>query len=138
MSTPISTPVFAAPQPEIAAAPAPARKGRRILTSVVVGAVTLAVSIGVGALVDSQHNKKAMDNFVTDVRDEPGIKSVRDVAAPAGYERKLDINNGAASVTFKREGERFVMTAELSPLADPSVQAGIAHAADEAGFDDKS
>jgi hypothetical protein len=136
MSTPVSTPVFTAPQPELAAAPA--RKGRRILTRVVVGAVTLAVSIGVGALVDSQHNKKAMDNFVTDVRDEPGIKSVREVAAPAGYERKLDINDGAASVTFKREGERFVMTAELSPLADPSVQAGIAHAADEAGFDDKS
>ncbi len=132
MSTPVTTPVFTAPQPDTAA---PARKGRRLLTRVVVGAVTLAVSIGVGALVDSQHNKKAMDNFVTDVRDEPGITSVREVAAPAGYERKLDINDGAASVTFKREGERFVMTAEVS---DPSVGVGIAHAADEAGFDDKN
>jgi hypothetical protein len=137
MSTPVSTPVFTAPQPEIAA-PAAARKGRRLLIRVVVGAVTLAVSIGVGAMVDSQHNKKAMDDFVTDVRDEPGIKSVHEVAAPAGYERKLDINNGAASVTFRREGERFVMTAELSPLADRSVEAGIAHAADEAGFDNKN
>jgi hypothetical protein len=135
MSTPVSTPVFAAPQPEAAA---PTRKGRRILTRVVIGAVTLAVSIGVGAMVDSQHNDKAMDDFVTDVRDEPGIKSVREVAAPAGYERKLDINDGAAAVTFKREGERFVMTAELSPLADASVQAGIAHAAGEAGFDDEN
>jgi hypothetical protein len=132
MSTPVSTPIFAAPQPETAA---PARKGRRLLTRIVVGAVTLAVSIGVGAMVDSQHNKKAMDDFVTDVRDEPGIKSVREVAAPAGYARKLDINDGAASVTFKREGDRFVMTAEV---ADPSVEAGIAHAADEAGFDDKN
>ena len=133
MSTPVSTPIFTAPQPETAA---PASKGRRLLTRLVVGAVTLGVSIGVGAMVDSQHNKKSMDNFVTDVRDEPGIKSVQQVAAPAGYERKLDINNGAASVTFRREGDRFVMTAELSPLADPSVEAGIAHAADEAGFDD--
>lgn len=132
MSTPVTTPVFTAPQPEAAA---PARRGRRLLTRVVVGAVTLAVSIGVGALVDSQHNKKAMDNFVTDVRDEPGITSVREVAAPAGYERKLDINDGAASVTFKREGERFVMSAEVS---DPGVGVGIAHAADEAGFDDQN
>ena len=135
MSTPVTTPVFTAPQPEAAA---PARKGRRILTRVVVAAVTLAVSIGVGALVDSQHNEKAMDKFVTDVRAEPGITSVREVAAPAGFERKLDINGGAATVTFRREGERFVMTAELSQLADPSVEAGIAHAADEAGFDDKN
>jgi hypothetical protein len=135
MSTPVSTPVFTAPQPETAA---PAGKGRRILTRVVVCAVTLAVSIGVGAMVDSRHNRKAMDDFVTDVRDEPGIKSVREVAAPAGYDRKLDINDGAATVTFKREGERFLMTAELSPVADPSVQAGIAHAADEAGFDDQN
>jgi hypothetical protein len=131
MSTPVSTPIFTA-QPEAAA---PVRKGRRIVTRVVVAAVTLAVSIGVGALVDSQHNQKAMDDFVTDVRDEPGITSVREIAAPAGYERKLDINNGAAAVTFKREGERFVMTAEVS---DPSVEAGIAHAADEAGFDDEN
>jgi hypothetical protein len=132
MSTPVTTPIFTAPEPEAA----PVRKGRRLLTRVVVGAVTLAVSIGVGALVDSQHNNKAMDDFVTDVRDEPGIKSVREVAAPAGYERKLDINDGAASVTFKHEGGRFLMTAEIGPIADPSVEAGIAHAADEAGFDD--
>ena len=133
MSTPVSTPVFTAPQPETAA-PA-ARKGRRVVTRVVAAAVTLAVSIGVGAMVDSQHNTKAMDEFVTDVRDEPGITSVREVAAPAGYERKVDIDDGAASVTFRREGERFVMTAEVS---DPAVGVGIAHAADEAGFDDKN
>lgn len=135
MSTPVTTPVFTAPQPEAAA---PARKGRRILTRIGVAAVTLAVSIGVGALVDSQHNDKSMDQFATAVRAEPGITSVREVAAPAGFERKLDINDGAASVTFRNEGERFVMTAELSQLADPSVEAGIAHAADEAGFDDKN
>ena len=132
MSTPVTTPVFAAPQPETAA---PVRKGRRTLMRVVAAAVTLAVSIGVGALVDSRHNEKAMDTFVTDVRAEPGITSVREVAAPAGYERKLVINDGAAIVTFKNEGERLVMTAEV---ADPSVEAGIAHAADEAGFNDES
>jgi hypothetical protein len=132
MSTPVTSPVFTAPQPEAAA---PSRKGRRLLVRVVVGAVTLAVSIGVGAMVDSQHNKKAMDDFVSAVREAPGITSVREVAAPAGYERKLDINHGAASVTFKREGERFVMSAEV---ADPSVAVGIALAADEAGFDDKN
>jgi hypothetical protein len=136
MSTPVSTPVFGAPQTETAAPVA--RKGRRVVTRVVAAAVTLAVSIGVGALVDSQHNKQSMDKVVTSLRDEPGITSVREVAAPAGYERKLDVNNGAASVLFKQEGDRFVMSAEVSSLADPSVEAGIAHAADEAGFDDKS
>ena len=135
MSTPVSTPVFTAPQPEAAA---PARKGRRTLMRVVAGAVTLAVSIGVGALVDSQHNKQSMDKLVTSLRDEPGITSVREVAAPAGFKRKLDINNGAATVTFKDEGNRLLMTAEVTQLADPSVEAGLAHAADEAGFDDEN
>ena len=134
MSTPVTTPVFAAPQADTAA---PARKGRRVLLRMVAAAVTLAVSIGVGALVDSQHNQKAMDKFVTDVRAEPGISSVREVPAPAGFERKLVINGGAASVTFKRDDDRLLMTAELNQLADPSVEAGIAHAADEAGFDDE-
>jgi hypothetical protein len=135
MSTPVTTPVFTAPQPEVAA---PARKGRRTLMRVVAAAVTLAVSIGVGALVDSQHNQKSMDKFATAVRAEPGITSVREVAAPAGYERKLVINGDAATVTFKNEGERLLMTAEVNQLADPSVEAGIAHAADEAGFDDEN
>jgi hypothetical protein len=136
MSTPVSTPVFTAPQPETAAPVA--RKGRRVATRVVAAAVTLAVSIGVGALVDSQHNKQSMDKVASSLRDEPGITSVREVAAPAGYKRKLDVNNGAASVMFKQEGDRFVMSAEVSALAAPSVEAGIAHAADEAGFDDEN
>jgi hypothetical protein len=135
MSTPVTTPVFTARRPNTAA---PARKGRRLLLRLLAAAVTLAVSIGVGGLVDSQHNQKAMDRFVTDVRAEPGIASVREVPAPAGFERKLVINGGAASVTFKRDGDRLLMTAELTQAAGPTVEAGIAHAADEAGFDDKS
>ena len=135
MSTPVTTPVFAPPQPDTAVA---VRRGRRTVMRLVAAAVTLAVSIGVGALVDSQHDQKAMDKFVTDVRAEPGIMSVREVPAPAGVERKLVINGGAATVTFKHEGDRLLMTAEIDQLADPSVEAGIAHAADVAGFDDES
>jgi hypothetical protein len=135
MSTPVTTPVFTAPQADMAG---PARKGRRLVLRMVAAALTLAVSIGVGALVDSQHNQKAMDKFVTDVRAEPGITSVREVPAPAGFERKLVINGGAATVTFKREGDRFLMTAELDQSAEPRVEAGIARAADEAGFDDEN
>jgi hypothetical protein len=133
MSTPVTTPV-SAPQADVRTA-RPRFTSRKSVRSVATAVATLAVSIGVGALVHSHDGQKAMDEFITDVRDEPGIKSVREVPAPEGYAGKLEINGGAAVVTFKEQGNDVLMSSELKTLDDiVRVDAAIAHAADEAGF----
>jgi hypothetical protein len=134
MSTPVTTSLPTS-QPEVRPA-RPRFTSRKSVRSVATAVVTLAVSIGVGALVHSHDAQKAMDKFMTDVRDEPGIKSVRKVPAPEGYTGKIEINGGAAIVTFKEQGNDVLMSSELKTLDDiVRVDAAIAHAADEAGFD---
>ena len=134
MSTPVTTPV-AIPQADVRPA-RPRFTSRKGVRSVATAVATLAVSIGVGAMVHSHDAEKAMDEFIADVRDEPGIKSVRSVPAPEGYTGKVEINGGAAFVTFKEQGNDVLMSSELKTLDDiVRVDAAIAHAAEEAGFD---
>jgi hypothetical protein len=139
MSTPVTTPVITIHEPE--APPAKPRFWqRKLVRSIAGGVVTLAVSIGVGAMLQKHDTKAAMDDFSADVRDEPGIKSVREVPAPGGYTGKLEINGGAAIVTFQREGDNLMLSYELDSL-DPdaaTLDNAIKHAADEAGFDKQS
>ena len=134
MSTPVTTPL-ATSQPEVRPA-RPRFTSRKSVRSVATAVVTLAASIGVGALIHSHDGQKAMDEFITDVRDEPGITSVREVPAPEGYTGKLEINGGAAIVTFREQGNDVLMSSEVKTLDDiVRVDAAIVHAADEAGFD---
>jgi hypothetical protein len=134
MSTPVTTPLPAS-QPEVRTA-RPRFTSRKSVRSVATAVVTLGVSIGVGAMVHSHDAQKAMNEFMSDVRDEPGIKSVREVPAPEGYTGKLEINGGAATVTFKEQGNDVLMSSEVNTLDDiVRVDAAIAHAAEEAGFD---
>jgi hypothetical protein len=137
MSTPVTTPVITIHEPAAAQPAKPRFWHRKLVRTIAGGVVTLAVSIGVGAMVQSHDTKKAMSDFSADVRDEPGIKSVREVPAPSGYEGKLEINGGAAVVSFQREGDNLMLSYELNSL-DPdaaTVDKAITHAADEAGFD---
>jgi hypothetical protein len=136
MSTPVTTSL---PTSQTEARPArPRFTSRKSVRGVATAVVTLAASIGVGALVHSHDGQKAMDEFITDVRDEPGIASVREVPAPEGYVGKLEINRGAAIVTFKEQGNDILMSSQLKTLDDVvRVDAAIAHAADEAGFDQR-
>jgi hypothetical protein len=134
MSTPVTAPLLTS-QPE--GRPArPRFTSRKSVRSVATAVVTLAASIGVGALVHSHDAQKAIDEFITDVRDEPGIESVREVPAPEGYTGKLEINGGAALVTFNEQSNDVLMSSEIKTLDDiVRVDAAIAHAAEEAGFD---
>ena len=135
MSIPVTTPVITIHEP---AQPArPRFWQRKLVRTIAGGVVTLTVSIGLGAMVQKHDTKAAMDDFSADVRDEPGIESVRDVPAPSGYAGKLEINGGAAVVTFERQGDNLMLGYELDP-ANPDVATvdnAITHAADEAGFD---
>ena len=139
MSTPVTTPVITIHQPEPAQPAKPRFWQRKLVRTIAGGVVTLAVSIGLGAMLQKHDTKAAMNDFTADVRDEPGIKSVRDVPAREGYQGKLEINGGAAIVTFKREGENLMLGYQLD-VDDPdiaTVQKAITHAADEAGFDEQ-
>jgi hypothetical protein len=77
MSTPVTTPVITQ-QPD--AGPArPRFTSRKSVGSAATCILTLAISIGAGVMLRSHDTEKAMKDFAADVRDEPGIKSVREL-----------------------------------------------------------
>jgi hypothetical protein len=137
MSTPVTTPVIT-PQPD--ARPArPRFTSRKSVRGIATGVLTLAISIGVGVMLRSHDTQQVIDDFAADVRDEPGIKSVKEVPAPEGYVGMLEINGGRAVVRFKEQGNDLLMSSQVTSLDDiVRVDAAIAHAAEESGFDSES
>jgi hypothetical protein len=133
MTTPVATPI---PSEEIKVeAPAPARsRSKRIGTFVTVG-IAIAITI---ARVTHDGSKDAMKDFAKDLKDEPGISTVKTIKVP-GYTGAVDVNSGSALVRFKRSGNDVILSYEVRNAPDAElVDTAIEHAAKESGFKNKS
>jgi hypothetical protein len=133
MSTPTATPPLA-DTVEIEA-PRPPRKHSKLARTLASGAVAIGIAV-FGLTHDG--SKSALEDFAKDLKDEPGITSVKSIEMP-GYAGALDINAGAATVRAKKEGSVIVLSYQVLPgVAAQTIEASIEHAAKEAGFDDRS
>jgi hypothetical protein len=134
MTTPVATPVLTSDDIPVEE-PDPPRHRTRIIRSI--AGIALAIGIAVYG-VAHDGSKDALKDFAKDLKDEPGISTIKPIDMP-GYAGALDINHGAATVRAKKEGSTIMLEYQLlDPAGDARVESSIQHAAKEAGFDEKS
>jgi hypothetical protein len=107
-------------------------KSNRLVRTLASGAVAVGIAI-FGLTHDG--SKDALKDFAKDLKDEPGIASIKNVEMP-GYSGALDINAGAATVRAKKEGSDVVLSYMVLPGTDSQrLEDSIEHAAQESGFE---
>ena len=101
------------------------------------GSTAIAIAIAVAG-VTHDGSKDAMKDFAKDLRDEPGITSIKKIDMP-GYKGAFDVNSGTGLVRFKKSGGDVILTYQVRDTPDAfEVDTAIEHAAKESGFKDKS
>jgi hypothetical protein len=134
MTTPVATPV---PSAEPIPIEAPKRAGRHNRLVSTIGSVAVAIAITVFHFTHDG-SKDAMKDFAKDLKDEPGITSIKKIAMP-GYSGAFEVNSGTGLVRFKKSGTDVILSYEVQVAADAEqIDTAIQHAAQESGFKDKS
>ena len=106
---------------------------RRHLGWLIAGGVALALAVLAGGVTlivtqvdfDQFNAEIEADNFVDELRDEPGIFSVSEVDPPdAGWDVQYDINRGEATLYFDSDGLEVTWDYEIDDSAADSRAAG--------------
>lgn len=108
-------------------------RGSLLTVAIVIGVVAYNLATGGFAGTHGQ-----VDDVAEALRSQPGVTSVReldDAPAPADY--ALDVNDGAATITFDKSGKRLMMNAQANTVAGNDLMPAIDTASDKAGFDDR-
>jgi hypothetical protein len=103
----------------------------------ILGSTAIAIAIAVAG-VTHDGSKDAMKDFAKDLKDEPGITSIKKIAMP-GYKGAFEVNSGTGLVRFQKRGSDVILSYDVRIAPDAQqVDTAIAHAAKESGFKDKS